>query len=556
MGFFDFFRRSKTAPSAPEAPTAPAVDDVVGPALTDPLGAAEVGKPYEGPGYNDRVGKGLTLGSKLGSVAGVSGATATGAYFGSAALGATTGAASSIASSSGAEAGGLLGLIDGGLTWRNANKRITEGKKNKDDGMVALGKEIRTQARGGVARGVLDSTATGLKIGAVAQGGKDAVMTATNGASYAANGLSIAGAATGIAGGAIGLGMAAYEGGKAVGRYRKANKADIQTARGKKWQAHIKGKQVRKGGIQALKAVAAGLGIAAGILVLASNPVGWAIGISGAILGLGVLAAKGITATRKKLRRRKKMAAKNPKAVNNKPKGQKLTKLPWYKRLFSRGGKDTQAAEDDAKSVMEGAGVDEEDAAEAAGAGNEDAVAEGDEAVEDPEESAQRGPAPPLQRSKGRRNLSAKEEPDPEKSKRAKAKAMADQVAKEAGKSAEIAGEMIAALQYSPKLALSEQDREAAGPFAGLAESINTGNPGVPTAFSPAEQEYLKQRKMANPVTGKTMEEEAVNMVSESEKLAQDAELLINALGLTKVEALSATGQEVLEKRMSSFDGA
>ena len=304
---FDWLRRSKKAPSAPEAPTAPAVDDAVGPALTDPLTAgltnADALRAYNGPGFGDRRGSAPTLNQKAGGVGAAGGGLSAGLFFG----GVGGAAASTIGAGAGAGLGNVAALGDGVLTLRNARKRVAEGNKYGDSAMTKLGGELTKSSALGITKGVVDTTQTGLRIGTAAKDGANALMNFGNtfgeAATYTATGLGIAAAATGIAGGALGLGMAAYEGGKAFNRFRKANKAEIQTAQGKEWQRHIKGKQRKKMAIQSLKAIAGGLGIAAGVLMLASNPVGWALGIGGAVLGLGVLAAKAITSSRKQNKR-------------------------------------------------------------------------------------------------------------------------------------------------------------------------------------------------------------------------------------------------------------
>ena len=118
-----------------------------------------------------------------------------------------------------------------------------------------------------------------------------AAATAVGGLEIAAKtgaaGAALAPAAFGlmVAGGAITAGRGLWKLGKSVKRLSNLSDVNPMTAEGRMWLARAKNRAKNKAAISGFKTVLGGLGIAAGALLLASNPIGWAIGLGAALLG-------------------------------------------------------------------------------------------------------------------------------------------------------------------------------------------------------------------------------------------------------------------------------
>jgi hypothetical protein len=134
----------------------------------------------------------------------------------------------------------------------------------------------------GVATGVLGVAGGGMKLGSAL--GSTAV------------GLGAAAGAMGILGGSVMVAQGAWRIYTAGRRLSDLAAVKPASGKGRTWQAHARGREYRKAGVNALKIAAGALGIAAGALLIASNPVGWAIGLAGIAVGgalaLGKLGSK------------------------------------------------------------------------------------------------------------------------------------------------------------------------------------------------------------------------------------------------------------------------
>lgn len=275
-----FKRKSKNAEEQQPLLTRSNAPSDLGSLLTDPLESR--GKSAANPlGAAERSGqaKDMMLDyAKKGTVAAAAGGGVAGTL-------AATGNSELISPAS-SDGAAVLSLAMAGKGLYDAKKAKKEATEFNDEGGKTIANENIQSNALGLAKGGVSAAKSGLGTA------KTAVTEASGAASNAAEALSVAGAVTGIAGGAINLAHTAYQGKKNFNKFRRAKKAKVQTAKGKEWQARVKNRTKMKGAIHALKAAGAGLGIAAGILALASNPVGWALGISAAAVGGAVAAAK------------------------------------------------------------------------------------------------------------------------------------------------------------------------------------------------------------------------------------------------------------------------
>lgn len=113
-----------------------------------------------------------------------------------------------------------------------------------------------------------------------------------------------------------------------------------------------------------------------------------------------------------------------------------------------------------------------------------------------------------------------------------------------------MAAEMIRALEYTSSKKHSEAEEAYLQQFPSLRESANKSleNPGVKTAFSAKEKDHMAEFSVDQNKIHEDM--------SEKDREKMDAETLVGVLGVTVEQATSASGQELLEKRMSALEGA
>lgn len=190
----------------------------------------------------------------------------------------------------------VLSAADSAMTWRRGSKEREQAKQRGDLAGEKVGTRTANQGKWGVAGGLAGMGAGGANLGAAVQHGASGLMGFNNlasGANYVSSGLGVAGAAAGIVGGSITAGQGLWKSGKAISKLWKLSKsAPMLTPDGERWKAHMKTKQKTKLGFNSLKVIGGALGIAAGALIIASNPVGWALGIASAATVGGLMAYK------------------------------------------------------------------------------------------------------------------------------------------------------------------------------------------------------------------------------------------------------------------------
>lgn len=178
-----------------------------------------------------------------------------------------------------------ISLIDQISGMRGARQERREAVNHRDlAGAEIADKKYRDKGLA-AARGTLKSVGTGTKVA-----GHFGGSLAGAGA-----GLLTAGGAFGGAAGTVLAGQGVWRGVKAHKKVKALRAATMLTEEGKSWHAHILAAHVAKSRINATKVLAGAAGIAAaGLLLagLAATPIGWAIGIVAAVLGLGLVAGK------------------------------------------------------------------------------------------------------------------------------------------------------------------------------------------------------------------------------------------------------------------------
>jgi hypothetical protein len=201
----------------------------------------------------------------------------------------------------------FLAFMDSLLTWKNGLKREEEARKRGDKGGEILGKRKANQGKWGAMGGLMGTVQGGLNLGNVLEVGSKGLMSFNDligKGKFVSTGLGVAGAGLGIAGGAITSMQGLWKSGKAIGKLRSLSKsAPMLSPDGDRWRARIKDREKTKLGLNALKTLGGLLGITAGALVIASNPVGWALGIAGAAIVGGLFAYKLINKFRKSRKR-------------------------------------------------------------------------------------------------------------------------------------------------------------------------------------------------------------------------------------------------------------
>lgn len=190
----------------------------------------------------------------------------------------------------------VLSTADSAMTWSRGSKLREQAKQRGDIAGEKVGTRTVNQGQWGVAGGLAGTVSGGMNLGAAIQHGSSGLMGFNNlatGASYTSSALGVAGAGAGIVGGSITAGQGLWKVGKAASKLWKLSKsAPMLTPEGESWKKHIKNKQQAKLGANSLKTIGGILGITAGALIIASNPVGWALGIASAATVGGLMAYK------------------------------------------------------------------------------------------------------------------------------------------------------------------------------------------------------------------------------------------------------------------------
>ena len=198
---------------------------------------------------------------------------------GAAVAGTAGGTYSSTAAAAGPAASMVLGpvlMADAAMGLHSARTQRNKGAELGDDALVALGtRKAKDQAQGFMGAAV-NTTRAGVGLGG-------AVGSAAGSAA-----LATAGGALGVVTGSAQVLQGVWRGGKAVMKLCRlawGRAATMLSERGALWKKAIQSAEKFKAAISATKIALGALGIAAGALLIVSNPIGWGIGIAAAIAG-------------------------------------------------------------------------------------------------------------------------------------------------------------------------------------------------------------------------------------------------------------------------------
>lgn len=276
------FGNKKEAPKPPPPP---------GPAPTF------AGKGGSLPSTNAERGKGGIAGGVLG------GSMAAGKFASGAApmLGGLTGGAA-----------GLLTTGDALMGLNNADSMMVEAAEFGDAGMWNLagrkGKNQGIQALTGAAGMAKGGVEMAYLASAGADAGSNIAKTMAEGAGNTVLGTAAGG--LGVATGSVQVLQGLWRGGKAVQklcRLSYGRGAKVYSEAGKRWRISILAAEEFKLSMAAVKTALGVLGIAAGALLIVSNPIGWGIGIAAAIAG-GIAAGVKINAKINDAKKRTKLS--------------------------------------------------------------------------------------------------------------------------------------------------------------------------------------------------------------------------------------------------------
>jgi hypothetical protein len=332
--------------------------------------------------------------------------------------------------------------------------------------------------------------------GGLAATGKGAAQVA-----HAAGGAGMAGATAaaagtlGVVGGTAMVIQGAWRGGKAIQKYCRltwGRGQEMLSSAGKYWKSVIVGSEKFKIAINGLKIAAGALGIAAGVLAIVSNPVGWAVGLAALIAG-GVYAVGKIAAKVSNAKDKSKAADKVDQRRKDK-KAQPEISGPQNVSMNGGGGPDLAAMGYSAGSVKQ-AGPQN---AKQRGTGYKDAI-------------TPMQPSGPKLDSYGMDVEDQPERMDPE---RQEAIERANEIAQEGSENARVAAAMIDALSHGDKdFVAAHIEARANDPKWDL---------GV--------------------------------MKEDDDRQLYDAFMLLSSINVTPEEALAATGQDLIEKKLSKAE--
>ena len=192
--------------------------------------------------------------------------------------------------------GGAAGLLLGPATLGDSVMGLASAydmnKEAKAHGDKATGRLAGLKAKD-------LGTATGMAAINTTKAAVDVTNAATHGAqAIGSTALGVGGAALGVATGSVMVLQGAWRGGQAIMKLCRltwGRGASMLTPEGEEWKRAVLRTEKFKLAVNGLKVALGVLGIVAGALAIVSNPVGWAIGLAGAIAG-GVYAVSKIAA--------------------------------------------------------------------------------------------------------------------------------------------------------------------------------------------------------------------------------------------------------------------
>jgi hypothetical protein len=228
------------------------------------------------------------------TAAGAAGVTGGVATAGSGASAGSSGGSSTLvdASGMGAASGGMLGLLGAGDGLIRGVQGLQLGKDAElfgDSAAAKQAKGMKQDAAAAGGQGVIGATRGAFSLADVAQGGAAASLAgaAPTAAAFAAGGL---GAVAGVAL----IGQGSWRGYKAVTKFCAVSKQKMLSEEGKRWKGVIAESEKYKIAVNSFKTSLGTIGVGSTVLVvlLASNPIGWALGLAAAIAGAGYAGTK------------------------------------------------------------------------------------------------------------------------------------------------------------------------------------------------------------------------------------------------------------------------
>ncbi|MCL9980193.1 MAG: hypothetical protein NBV77_01990 [Bacteroidia bacterium] len=447
---------------------------------------------------------------------------------------------------------GLISTIAGGVDWFYGKKREKAAQKNGDAAGVTLGTESKWNGIQSIASGVGSMVSGASKISAAATGSA---------------------AALGVAGGfgAVGSVVSLYQGGKMffeeAKRKWKNRKFTPLSDLGKSWNKFVNSKKNKRMALSALKMVGAGLGIAAAVL----GTVGGA-GIPLLLAGSVIAGGMGVAKFYRSYSNNKKISAAKAKMRADGRYNEEYTseknKKKWFdpRRLLNQSNKTVESGEPkipDENKIKKGSTEELEEIKETqlaqkrAKAGNKNKAGnenkDGNENVES-KFSVARGIKDKL-KSAGENINKIVEKVDKwldtkafEKKDQDKAAAAANAVEKQAAASKK----SYFWSNWGKKTTSPALVPAVPKPIApNTTEQPAAAAQMVPSPSDVAEPAAAEDSATAKPAEGNSTEDKSPSEPSNDDKEVFDAFHVSQKIGVTPEEAISGSGEELIEKRLS-----
>ena len=407
---------------------------------------------------------------------------------------------------------GIMG-IDAGMGWYNGNKMVKQGEATGDKAWAELGKDKIAGGKAGVGGALTSMAAGGLKAGGkVLEGSSSALGT------FGSAGTALIGA-----GGVLTAGKAAYDlysSGKSFNKATKtkadakAKGAKLRTSLGQLWMKRVAARQAVKQKTSLLKGLGAALGLA-GAIASMLTPVGWAIALAGAVIGIGIAGAKIV----------KKVQDAGPKKKTE----------SIFSKMFSR-----KKRKDDGPAIEPALHPQQAKAASAGAALSPNAA----HSLAEPSAAQSRG----AQTAESGARAAAEQvevAPIPEGASDAEA--------------AELRAESYAGLGIEPGLGFDPEVAAAESPAtieARAKAAQGAARPAIEALESNQQAaDGIHEALVADRLTGEPFDEERDRADEEQRSYGNDAGLVVGVLGIEPAMAASPSGSALLQKRMSALDG-